>query len=209
MTTKKMHGAMIASTLAAAALLAAPPGLATPLNIDEASYPGAGGDYNNLLNPPTPVVFTLPGGVNLFAGTFGTPGDGGDTLAIQLDAGYTLNSISISFATNAGMFNPVAINQGSHLVFDLASSNQPTPLVDLAITGRPDHAVSFASGPLALGAGIYNLTLLTEVLALNDNGKVGYQIALDVTAPPVPEPASWTLMLAGAAGLLAWRRRGA
>ena len=41
--------------------------------IDEATYPGAGTDYNNLLSPPSPVaeVFALEGGTNTFAGTFG------------------------------------------------------------------------------------------------------------------------------------------
>ena len=180
---------------------------AAPLAIDEATYPGAGGDYNNLLNPPQPVavVFNLNGGTNTFAGTFGTPGDGGDTFLVQLDPLETLTAIRVTFATNAGPSNPVAINQGSKLVFDLASSNEPTPLLSMNLTGRPDGPVVFGSAPLSFGAQLYNVTLLTEVLALNDNSKVGYQVAFDVTA--VPEPSTWALMLAGVAGLGVASRR--
>ena len=178
------------------------------LAIDEATYPGAGGDYNNLLHPPLPaaVVFALESGTNTFAGTFGTPGDAGDTFLVQLDPSETLNRIVVTFATNAGPFNPVAINQDSQLVFDLTSSNQPTPLVLLDLTGRPDGPVVFSSGPLSFGAQIYSLTMLTGVLALHDNSKVGYQVAFDVSA--VPEPTTGLSLLVGLGALGAyWRRR--
>ena len=46
------------------------------IDVDEATFPDAGGDYNNLLLLPVPFVFDLQGGTNLFSGTFGTPGDG-------------------------------------------------------------------------------------------------------------------------------------
>jgi hypothetical protein len=160
------------------------------------------------LNPPLPqaVVFQLDAGTNTFAGTFGTPGDGGDTFLVQLDAFETLNAIRVTFATNAGPFNPVAINQGSTLVFDLASSNEPTPLLSMNLTGRPDAPVVFDSGPLSFGAQLYNVTLLTGVLALNNNnGKVGYQVAFDVT--PVPEPSTLVLTFAGVAALGVGSRR--
>lgn len=172
---------------------------AAPLAIDEATYPGAGGDYNNLLSPPlaTAVVFDLGGGTNTFAGTFGTPGDAGDTFLVQLGTGMTLTGVHVTFATNASSFNPVAINQGSQLVFDSASSNSPTPLLSLDLTGRPSGPVTFSSGALNIGAGIYNSTILTGVLALNNNGKVGYQVAFDVTAPAVPEPSEWAMLLCG------------
>jgi hypothetical protein len=182
------------------------------LVVDEATFPGAGGDYNNLLSPPRAeaLVFTLEGGTNTFAGTFGTPGDGGDTMALLIAPLNVLTGIRVTFATNATEFNPVAINQGTKLVFDLASSDQPTPLVTIGIGGRPDGAVLFSSGVLAIDAGLYTSTLLTEVLALNNNnGRVGYSIAFDVTAPtpdPIPEPSTYALLLSGL-GLLGWAAR--
>lgn len=187
--------------------LAAAPSAGLGLVVDEATYPGANGDYNNLLSPPLPqaVVFDLQGGTNTFAGTFGTPGDGGDTILIALSALETLTAVRVTFATNAGPFNPVAINQSSELVLDTASSSNPTPLLTLALTGKPDGPVVFSSAPLALGADLYNVTLRTQVLALNDNARVGYQIAFDVTA--IPEPSSYALLLLGGAVLVLVRRR--
>ena len=68
--------------------------------------------------------------------------------------------------------------------------------------------MTFSSGALNIGAGLYTSTMLTGVLALNDNGKVGYQVAFDV-APAVPEPGEWAMLLGGlfALGLGARRRR--
>ncbi len=196
-----------ASTLFALALSTAH---AAPLTIDEATYPGASGDYNNLLSPPLPeaVIFDLDAGTNTFAGTFGTPGDAGDTFAVRLATRQTLAGIHVTFATNAGDFNPVAINQGSQIVFDLASSNAPTPLFSLDLTGRPSAPVTFSSAVLDLGPGLYTTTMLTGVLALNDGGKVGYQVAFNVT-PAIPEPDEWAMLVAGLAaiGLTAPGRR--
>ena len=62
----------------------------------------------------------------------------------------------------------------------------------------------FSSDPLGLGAESYNLTLLTEVLALNSAGKVGYEIAIDVLA--VPEPSTWLLLALGL-GVIAFSAR--
>jgi len=187
--------------------LAATPSAGLGLAVDEATYPGANGDYNNLLSPPLPqaVVFDLQGGTNTFAGTFGTPGDGGDTILIALGPLATLTAVRVTFATNAGPLNPVAINQVSELVLDSASSSNPTPLLDLALTGKPDGPVVFSSAPLALGADLYNVTLRTQVLALNDNAHVGYQVAFDVTA--IPEPSGYALLLVGGAVLVLVRRR--
>jgi hypothetical protein len=190
---------------AACMVLAA--GSASAANVDEATFAGAGGDYNNLLSPPLPtaVVLGLDAGTNTFAGTFGTPGDQGDTFLLNIGPLQTLTGIRVTFATNAGDLNPVAINQNSRLVFDLTSSNQPVPLVDLALTGRPSGPVVFASGPLSIGAGQYNTTILSEVLALNNAGMVGYQVAFDVSA--VPEPTGVAMMLAGTATIGLWVRR--
>ena len=200
----RRFGVILVGVLLAFGGAAAHAGLA----IDEATYPGAGGDYNNLLSPPLPVavVFGLEAGTNTFAGTFGTPGDAGDTFVVQLDPSETLTRIDVTFATNAGPFDPVAINQGSQLVFDLTSSNQPTPLVLLNLTGRPDGPVTFSSGPLSFGAQLYSLTMLTGVLALNDSSKVGYQVAFDVSAAPVPEPATSLSLLLGLGTLAAYLR---
>ena len=193
-------------SIAGVCLLAGASAYAAPLAVDEGSYPGAGGDYNNLLNPPQPeaVVFNLAGGTNTFAGTFGTPGDAGDTFIVQLGPLETLTAIRVIFATNADPFNPVAINQASKLVFDLTSSSEPIPLLSLNLTGRPDGPVQFNSSALSFGEQTYGVTLLTEVLALNSNARVGYRVEFDVTA--VPEPATWALLLAGIAGVGALAR---
>jgi hypothetical protein len=170
--------------------------------VDEATYPGAGGDYNNLLNPPLPeaIVFSLDKGANTFNGTIGTPGDAADTFLVMVGSLQTITAVRVSFASNADPFNPVAINQGTRLVFDSASSSSPTPLLDLPVLGRPDGAVIVDSGPVSFGPGLYNSTFLSEVLALNNNGHVAYQVAFDVTTA-VPEPASAALTLAGLAFL--------
>jgi hypothetical protein len=191
---------VLASALAA--VVAAP--VHAAISVDEATYPGAAGDYNNLLLVAVPVPFDLAGGTNVFRGTFGTPGDGGDTLLLGVGVDETITALRITFATNAGPFNPVAINQGSHLVLDTSSSSSATPLLDLAVTGRPDGPVVFSSAPLTLGPELYNLTLLTQVLALSNNGKVGYEIAIDVLA--VPEPRTAGLLALGLA-LLAFAAR--
>lgn len=200
--TGRMHG-----VAAALMVLAAGAASAAGLVVDEATYPLANGDYNELLHPPLPqaVIFPLGGGANTFAGTFGTPGDGGDTFLVEIGANQTLTGIRVTFATNAGPFNPVAINQNSRLVFDLTSSNSATPLVDLGLTGTPGGPVMFASEPLTIGPGQYNTTILTEVLALNSSDMVGYEVAFEVSA--VPEPAGIAMMLSGLLLVGAWSRR--
>ncbi len=185
---------------------------ASPLAIDEATYPGAGGDYNNLLNPPLPaaVIFNLDAGTNTFSGSFGTPGDAGDTFALKLGVGQLLTGIHVSFATNANDFNPVAINQDSYLVFDSASSSSPMPLLALGLSGKPSAPVTFSSAAMSVGPGLYTATMLTGVLALNSNARVGYQVAFDVTGsvtPQVPEPSEFALMGAGLLVLLPLLRR--
>jgi hypothetical protein len=187
------------------ALLTAP-AAGLGLVIDEATYPGANGDYNNLLDPPPAVVFDLEAGTNTFAGQFGTPGDAGDTIAILLDPLETLTAVRVAFATNANATNYVWVNQGTKLVLDSASSSNPTPILSLLLTGNPAGPVTFSSSPLALGADLYNVTLLTNLLSLSpNNARVGYEIAFDVTA--IPEPTAYALLLAGLAVLALVRRR--
>jgi len=192
----------------AGALLAivAAPAAGLGLVVDEATYPGANGDYNNLLDPPPAVVFNLEAGTNTFAGRFGTPGDAGDTVLILLDPLETLTAVRVRFATNANATNYVWVNQVTKLELDSASSSNPAPILSLPLTGNPAGPVTFSSSPLALGADLYNVTLLTNLLSLSpNNAPVGYEIAFDVTA--IPEPSQYALLLAGLAVLALVRRR--
>lgn len=184
--------------------VAAAPASALGLVVDEATYPGANGDYNNLLFPGPAVIFDLGDGTNSFAGTFVTPADAGDTILVEVGPLETLTAVRVVFATNATPFNPVVINQGSELVLDFASSANPTPILTLALSGLPEGPVTFASPPLALVPDLYNVTLRTGTLALS-NGPVGYEIAFDVTA--IPEPSRYTLLLAGLVALALLHRR--
>jgi hypothetical protein len=188
------------------------------ISVDEATYPGAAGDYNNLLNPPRPeaVVFAPGTGTSLFRGTIGTPSDAGDTFIIALGEFDLLTRIRLIFATNATDFNPVAVTQKTELFFDRSDSNASQPLVLLAVPDRQGFysgPTTFESPLLALGTALYGTTISSGLLALNDNnGVVGYRVEFDVTSTaPVPEPSSYALLLGGL-GLLGWaarRRQGA
>ena len=136
-------------------------------------------------------------GRNSFKGTFGTPGDGGDTLLLLIPLGER------SMPWSAPSPPTPAISIRSRSIRDrISCSTCPVPptrrrcWISPLPEGRPGPVV-FSSGPLSIGPELYNLTLLTQVLALNNNAKVGYQIDLDVTVTPVPEPASWAIMAAG------------
>lgn len=196
----------IAALAGALFAIAAAPAVALGLVVDEATYPGANGDYNNLLDPPPAVVFNLEAGTNTFAGQFGTPGDAGDTILILLDPLETLTAVRVRFATNASTANYVWVNQATRLVLDSASSSNPTPILSLPLTGNPSGPVTFSSSPLALGPDLYNVTLMTNLLSLSpNNARVGYEIAFDVTA--IPEPSVYASLLAGLAVLVLARRR--
>jgi len=183
---------------------------AAPLAINEATFPGAGGDYNNLLSPPRAPglaeIFRPGAGINTFAGSIrtGTVNDQGDTWAMLLDPGQFITRIRVSFGTN----QDIAINQGS--VFTLETSG-PTPTaytVNLPGTNSNMLPTLTDSGVLSIGTGFYTATILTGVLASSTNGAVGYVVSFDVIdTRAIPTPASLGMMLVGLIGLGAAARR--
>ena len=98
-------------------------------------------------------------------------------------------SLGIHFVSTADMIGGNALSFVSS-IWLFASANAGT--AGAIFTPYPGTASAFVDPTVTLASGV-NATLV-----LGDNGNV---------ANPVPEPASWALMLAGTAGLLAWRRR--
>ncbi|MGM9485382.1 PEP-CTERM sorting domain-containing protein [Roseateles sp. NT4] len=107
-----------------------------------------------------------------------TPGCGGGSF-----------SLPIYFAPTAGMVGGDSLSFVSTISL-YASANAGT--AGATFTPYPGVASAFVDPTVTLANGVHG------TLILGDNGNV---------ANPIPEPASWALMLAGAAGLLAWRRR--
>lgn len=202
-----------AAVLLAAALFLAPlmpaPVVAATLSVDEATFPGAGGDYNNLLSPPrrpgSAEIFRPGGGTNTFTGSIGTPGDQGDTWALLLEPGQTLVRTRISFGTN----QDIAINQGSLFAFEQSTSNPLLFQIDLPGGIRGVLPLEFDSGVLSIGPGFYTATILSGVLASRSNGPVSYIVSFDLTQEvrAVPVPASAGLLAGGALLLAGFARR--
>ena len=188
---------------------------AAPILVDEATIPGAGGDYNNLLSPiaPSTHIFDLGAGTNVFSGSIVTPGDQGDTMAIELGAGETLTGISVTFYSNANASDfseYLAISQGTRFLLEESST---TPLlVELTFADTFFSLNSMVrTAATNIGTGIYTMTMLTGVLGLSTGNPVDYEITLTVDGPPpvsnVPAPAALGLMLIGLAGLRMARRK--
>ena len=130
---------------------------------------------------------------------------------MKLDAFEILTRIRLVFFTNANDFYPLGISQGTDLTFDRADSNTPQPLVTIVVpdffANRVFEPRTYESGVLALGEALYNTTVRSGVLAMSDNGPVGYRVEFDVTSTaPVPEPSTVAMLLAGL-GLLGWAAR--
>lgn len=107
-----------------------------------------------------------------------TPGCGSDSF-----------SLSLHFVSTAGMTGGSPLSFVS-TVWLFANADAGT--AGATFTPYPGTASAFVDPTVTLNPGV------SATLVLGDNGNV---------ANPVPEPASWALMLAGTAGLLAWRRR--
>jgi hypothetical protein len=98
-------------------------------------------------------------------------------------------------------------NQGLHLLLrPAAPSSQPLMSLDLMANSSGNAALTDDTLHLNSGA-LYALTFST--IGSSDSGSVAhYFLGLSVT-DPMPEPASWVLLLAGAAlvAFATWRRR--
>lgn len=201
------------AALLAAALLLVPlmPAsvVAATLSVNEATFPGAGGDYNNLLSPPRgpglEEIFRPGAGTNTFVGSISSLGDQGDTWLLRLDPGQTLVRTRISFGTN----QDIAINQGSLFAFEQSTANPLLFQIDLPGGTRGVLPLEFDSGVLSIGPGLYTATILTGVLASSSNGPVGYRVAFDVAEQvrAIPVPASAGLLAGGALLLAGVARR--
>ena len=114
-----------------------------------------------------------------------------DTYNLVLDASSTLYKLSITL-TNT-------ISVGGPITFTLHELLNSTPVVLGSVSGG-GVANDFIVGP-----GIYSLHF-TGGAAVNANSGASYSGTIDVA--PVPEPASWAMMIAGIAAVgTAMRRR--
>jgi hypothetical protein len=111
------------------------------------------------------------------------------TFVVQ--AGDTL-SFSFSFGTQETLFQDQAFAVLNGQLFTLATRASATP-------GTATFSHTFASSGTA--------TLAFGVVDTGDFNGVSTLAVSNVTLAPVPEPASWALLLAGAAGLAGLRRR--
>lgn len=144
-------------------------------------------------------------GADYFSGTIGTPADSSDEIKFTVGSNlyrdnYRLTAIRLTFGGNASASNSIALNQGSKLSLDLASSAGTSPLLLLDLsTSKIDGESSFVANNLSYGRHqIYLLKVKSDALALSDGSPVRYNISFTVSeVAAIPEPEQWVLVLAG------------
>jgi len=181
-----------------AALLA--PGHAAAGNYDEATNGDLAGDGF------APTVLALDAGSNTLRGTFGSspvPGVADlDYVAVVVPDGYRVSSLVLLnlFAGGANSF--LGVQSGPQMTL-LPTSYDPSPLLgwNHIYTNQQGTDLLPALGINGgLGAGSYTFWINeTDISA-----QFSYAMNFQVSAVPVPEPATWMLT---AAGLATLRRR--
>ncbi len=159
------------------------------------------------------------------AGTSGTPGaySGFDLDAIFLDVDGDATTLGDQIAANAFAFAAGTLraggSQASNTAGALNGSASDTAVDEAFATLGTIDAIFFGTGSISLGDGggltalfapdvVVGETLFLFVGEVANNGEtIDGRIAISDTVPAVPLPASG-LLLAGALGLLAARRRG-
>lgn len=117
-------------------------------------------------------------------------------------AGYELRQFRVSFWTYPSLDSG---EQGLHLLLRKASAlSQPLLSVDVMANSSGDGV--FTDNTLRLNSGeVYVLTFST-LGSTNSGAFASYSLGFSIT-DPVPEPASWALLLPGAAALVLFVRR--
>lgn len=108
-----------------------------------------------------------------------------DTFTLTLSQAYDL---SLTMTNTAATGGPITFTTYA--------------LYDSAMTSLGNFAFGSVPTTYALGAGVYTLKV-----AGSASGSASYQGTIDVSAVPVPEPATWGLMLIGVTVLGAIMRR--
>lgn len=185
-------------TVAMAALsIAAAPALATWHPVIEGEYFS---DYDAPDAPPSFSVF--PAGIYdptvNFVGYVDWQDDVSDTIYFSIgrpgDLGYALREFRATYWTTPSLGSA---NQGLRLLLRPAASSSQ-PLLSLDLMANPSGNAGFANDTLRLNSGdLYALTIST--IGSTDSGAAAnYFLGLSI-AESVPEPASWALLLPGAA----------
>lgn len=126
--------------------------------------------------------------------------------------------LSNTYADASALLRLADLSSGQQMSFEWRSKDQATGLYSVTLNTAVGHDLRL-TGNLSVGAwadsastarsasanfmntAVFHLT--PSVAGLNTVGVSGH----DFSAAPVPEPASWALMLAGGLGVLAWQRR--
>lgn len=165
------------------------------------------GDYDTIGGAPDVGFFNLVPGSNTFRGSVWSPGDSSDLFLIGVGAGQTLTGANILFGTNLTMLAPMFAFPPPHWTLE-ESAPDPT-IFDLTVGYNWMETAQLLSAPsLSRGEGIYNVLIgngTFGVYAGNFSTPIDYEMTFTVAGapPPVPEPSTLILLVAGLAGFAA------